>query len=151
MKRAWRLSRDNARTPMQWNSSDFGGFSSVTPWIGINPNYKNINVENQLIDKNSILNFYKSMIKIRKEYEALIYGEYKLILENDTKIYAYERVLNDSKFLVISNMSNDNVLYNYDEVKLNYKNLILSNIEVKEHDIISLVNLKPWECRLYKI
>lgn len=151
MKRAWRLSRDNARTPMQWNSSDFGGFSSAIPWIGINPNYKNINVENQIIDKNSILNFYKSMIKIRKQYEALTYGEYKLILENDTKIYAYERVLDDSKFLVITNMSNDNALYNYDEVKLNYRNLILSNIEVKEHDIISSVNLKPWECRLYKI
>ncbi|RDC48354.1 glucohydrolase, partial [Acinetobacter sp. RIT592] len=59
--------------------------------------------------------------------------------------------LDDSKFLVITNMSNDNVLYNYDEIKLNYRNLILSNIEVKEHDIISSINLKPWECRLYKI
>ena len=151
MKRAWRLSRDNARTPMQWSNSDFAGFSNVKPWIGINPNYKDVNVENQIIDRNSILNFYKNMIKIRKEHEALIYGEYKLILQYDEKIYAYERLLGDSKFLVITNISNDYAFYNYDKIKLDYKNLILSNIHVKEHDMISSIKLRPWECRLYII
>ena len=151
IKRAWRLSRDNARTPMQWSNSNFAGFSSVKPWIGINPNFKYINVENQIIDRNSVLNFYKNMIKIRKKHEALIYGEYKLILKYDEKIYAYERLLGDSKFLVITNISNDYAFYNYDKIKLDYKNLILSNIHVKEHDIISSINLRPWECRLYTI
>ena len=151
IKRAWRLSRDNSRTPMQWDDSDFGGFSKNKPWININPNYKTINVRNQINDENSILNFYKAMIKIRKSNEVLIYGEYKLILEDDKNIYAYKRVLGNDKFVIITNMSNEKVMYNYKDIKLNYENLVISNLEVKKHEITNRLELKPWECRMYKI
>lgn len=151
IKRAWRLSRDNSRTPMQWDDSDFGGFSKNKPWININPNYKTINVRNQINDENSILNFYKAMIKIRKSNEALIYGEYKLILEDDKNIYAYKRVLGNDKFVIITNMSNEKVMYNYKDIKLKYENLVISNLEVKKHEITNRLELKPWECRMYKI
>ncbi len=151
IKRAWRLSRDNSRTPMQWDDSDFGGFSKSKPWININPNYKTINVKNQISDEYSILNFYKTMIKIRKSNEVLIYGEYKLILEDDKNIYAYKRVLGSDEFIIITNMSNEKVMYNYKDIKLNYENLVISNLEVKKHEITNRLELKPWECRMYKI
>ena len=151
IKRAWRLSRDNSRTPMQWDDSDFGGFSKSKPWININSNYKTINVKNQINDEYSILNFYKTMIKIRKSNEVLIYGEYKLILEDDKNIYAYKRVLGSDEFIIITNMSNEKVMYNYKDIKLNYENLVISNLEVKKHEITNRLELKPWECRMYKI
>ena len=151
MKRAWRLSRDNSRTPMQWDDSNFGGFSKSKPWININPNYKTINVKNQINDEYSILNFYKTMIKIRKSNEVLIYGEYKLILEDDKNIYAYKRVLGSDEFIIITNMSNEKVMYNYKDIKLNYENLVIANLKVKNHETTNSIELKPWECRMYKI
>ncbi|WP_338558260.1 alpha-glucosidase [Paraclostridium sordellii] len=151
MKRAWRLSRDNSRTPMQWDDSNFGGFSKSKPWININQNYKTINVKNQINDEYSILNFYKTMIKIRKSNEALIYGEYKLILEDDKNIYAYKRVLGSDEFVIITNMSNEKVMYNYKDIKLNYENLVIANLKVKNHETTNSIELKPWECRMYKI
>ncbi|MGL5313300.1 MAG: glycoside hydrolase family 13 protein [Peptostreptococcaceae bacterium] len=144
-------SRDNTRTPMQWNNSLNGGFTKGTPWIKINQNYTNINVEKQLKDENSILNFYKNMIKIRKENQSLIYGEYKLILEEDEQIFAYERILEDDKILVICNLSNNNAIYEYEENKLNSVNLLLSNYKVNEHSNVTKFDLNPWEARLYKI
>ena len=91
------------------------------------------------------------MIKIRKANEALVYGEYKLILENDKNIYAYERILENEKFIIITNMSNNNATYSYDKASLNYNNLIISNIQVNIHESTSEIELKPWECRMYKI
>ena len=144
-------SRDNTRTPMQWDNTLNGGFSKGNPWIKSNSNYININVEEQLIDENSILNFYKKMIKVRKENRSLIYGDYKLILEDDEKIFAYERVLENEKFLVICNLSNDEVNYEYEKSILRYNNLVICNYKVDNHEDLTKLNLKPWEARLYKI
>ncbi|MGL4914122.1 MAG: glycoside hydrolase family 13 protein [Romboutsia sp.] len=150
MKKIWRLSRDNSRTPMQWDDSMNAGFSEVSPWIKINDNYKDINVKKQLDDDNSVFNFYKNMIRIRKENECLVYGKYNLILENDKNIYAYERVLDDEKIVVIANISDDEVVYDYN-LDIKYENLVISNYEVDAHEITTSINLKPWECRMYKI
>ncbi|MGL5346971.1 MAG: glycoside hydrolase family 13 protein [Peptostreptococcaceae bacterium] len=144
-------SRDNTRTPMQWNDSTSGGFTQGKPWIKINENYKVINVEDQLNDKNSILNFYKKMIRVRKEYQCLIYGEYKLILPDNEQIFAYERILGDEKFLVICNISDENASYDYSKNMLSYDNLKLSNYNVNKHDNTVKLTLNPWEARLYKI
>ena len=144
-------SRDNTRTPMQWDNTLNGGFSKGNPWIKSNSNYININVEEQLIDENSTLNFYKKMIKVRKENRSLIYGDYKLILEDDEKIFAYERVLENEKFLVICNLSNDEVNYEYEKSILRYNNLVICNYKVDTHEDLTKLNLKPWEARLYKI
>ncbi len=147
----WKTSRDNARTPMQWNVTENAGFSKGKPWLKVNPNYLNINVKKQENDPNSILNFYKKMIKIKKENEALIYGKYDLILENHEQIYAYTRTLEHEKFIVIVNLTNKEARYSYDKEKLNYKELTLSNYLVEEHEDITELVLKPFEARLYKI
>lgn len=151
LEHIWNTSRDNTRTPMQWDDSLNAGFSKSNPWIHVNPNYKYINVKEQLEDDDSILNFYKKMIKIKKSSECLIYGKYNLILEDDTNIFAYERILNDEKFLVICNLKSESSNYKYGKLTLKYENLILSNYNVDAHKDLNNFELKPWEARLYKI
>lgn len=150
LKYVWAVSRDNSRTPMQWDDSDNSGFTEGKPWINVNENYREINVEAQLKDENSILNFYKKMIKIRKQYETLIYGSYDLILAEDEKIYAYTRTMNNEKFIVIVNLSHDEAKYCYDE-ELNYNELLISNYNVDAHSVIKEFVLRPYEARLYKL
>lgn len=151
LEHIWNTSRDNTRTPMQWDDSLNAGFSKSNPWIHVNPNYKYINVKEQLEDDDSILNFYKKMIKIKKSSECLIYGKYNLIIEDDTNIFAYERILNDEKFLVICNLKSESSNYKYEKLTLKYENLILSNYNVDAHKDLNNFELKPWEARLYKI
>ena len=146
MEYVYAISRDNARSPMQWDSSDYGGFSTESSWMEINKNYKEINVKKELNDENSILNFYKNLIKIRKNSKTLIYGEFKLLLEEHDEIFAYERNLNNEKYLIAGNLSNNQV--NFNMKQLGYKDfeIIVKNYEEVEED-----KLKPWECRMYKI
>lgn len=151
LRHLWAISRDNARTPMQWDASINSGFSKSKPWIKVNPNYKEINVENQLNDEGSIFNFYKKMIKIRKENEALIYGEYKLILEDDENIYSYIREFENEKFIIITNLTDKKVEYSYDKEVLKYENLLISNYNIKAHEDINKILLNPYEARLYKL
>lgn len=144
-------SRDNSRTIMQWDDSKNGGFSeSDKLWFHINPNYKEINVKYQENDRDSILNFYKDMIKLRKENEALIYGKCNLLMEDSEKIYAYERALGNEKFVIICNLTDDKVDY-IEKDELDFKNLLLTNYEVKSHKKSKTLELRPWECRVYKI
>ena len=150
LKYVWAVSRDNSRTPMQWDDSINSGFTEGKPWINVNENYKNINVQAQLKDEKSILNFYKKMITIRKEYKTLIYGSYDLILDEDEKIYAYTRTMGNEKFIVIVNLSHDEAKYNYEE-ELNYEGLLLSNYNVDKHNTIKEFILRPYEARLYKL
>ncbi|AQW22786.1 glycoside hydrolase family 13 protein [Clostridium perfringens] len=151
LKEAWITSRDNSRTPMQWNSSKNAGFTCGKPWIGVNENYKTINVEVEERDENSVLNFYKKLIKLKKSNEALIYGVYDLILEEDENIFAYTRTLNNEKFLIMANLTGENAKYMYEKEKLNSKDLILNNYEVCEHENLTEFTLKPYECRVYKL
>lgn len=150
LEEVWKISRDNARTPMQWNDSEHAGFSTVKPWIHVNPSYEHINVESQLKDENSILNFYKKLIKIKKESDCLIYGKYDLILKDHEEIYAYTRTLEDEKYIIICNLSDNNSIYDYEDT-LEYDNLCISNYNVNKHLPTNKIDLMPWECRLYKI
>ncbi|EOU1756682.1 alpha-glucosidase [Clostridium perfringens] len=151
LKEALITSRDNSRTPMQWNSSKNAGFTCGKPWIGVNENYKTINVEVEERDENSVLNFYKKLIKLKKSNEALIYGVYDLILEEDENIFAYTRTLNNEKFLIIANLTEEKAKYIYEKEKLNSKDLILNNYEVCAHENLTEFTLKPYECRVYKL
>ncbi|EGT2192285.1 glycoside hydrolase family 13 protein [Clostridium perfringens] len=151
LKEAWVTSRDNSRTPMQWNANKNAGFTCGKPWIGVNENYKTINVEVEERDENSVLNFYKKLIKLKKSNEALIYGVYDLILKEDENIFAYTRTLNNEKFLIMANLTGENAKYMYEKEKLNSKGLILNNYEVCEHKNLTEFILKPYECRVYKL
>ena len=151
IRHLWAVSRDNARTPMQWNNEEYAGFSKAKPWIKVNQNYKEINIENQLNDDKSILNFYKKMIKIRKENKGLIYGKYKLILEEDKNIYSYIREVDNQKFIIITNLTDKNTQFIYDDEILKYENLLISNYDISYHTDINKINLNPYEARLYRL
>lgn len=112
MMRALQLrGRDNARTPMQWNDKRNAGFSEGTPWIDVNPNYKYINVENQISNKDSVLSYYKKLIQLRKANEIVVYGKYKAYDRENDKVFAYERELNGQKLLVVCNFTEQEVAY----------------------------------------
>ena len=96
-------SRDNARTPMQWSKEQNGGFTKGIPWIRVNENYKDINVDEALRDKDSVFYHYKALINLRKENDVIIYGTYNCIDINHKAIYSYVRELNGIKFLVVAN------------------------------------------------
>ncbi|MFP4978793.1 alpha-glucosidase [Paenibacillus sp. CN-4] len=95
--------RDNARTPMQWDDSPNAGFSEGTPWLSVNPNYREINVQQALDDPDSIFHYYRQLIALRKQHPIMVYGDYELLLEDHEFIYAYTRTLENEQWLVLLN------------------------------------------------
>ncbi|WP_416730049.1 glycoside hydrolase family 13 protein [Fictibacillus sp. JL2B1089] len=146
----WSSSRDNSRTPMQWNSDENAGFTTGTPWMKVNPNFTEINVEKQEQDEHSILSFYKKMIALKKNNEVFTYGVYDLILEEDEQIYAYTRTLGEEKIVVITNLSKTEAKFET-ELKLNADELLLANKEVAPHDDVTSLSLQPYEARVYRV
>tara|TARA_B100000925_G_C22009322_1_gene475389 strand:- start:3643 stop:5295 length:1653 start_codon:yes stop_codon:yes gene_type:complete len=138
-------SRDNARTPMQWDNKKNAGFSKAKPWIKVNDNYKKINVKNQEKDLDSILNHYKLLIKLRKENSTLVYGKYEDLDPMHTKIFSYKRWDENDVFIIHLNFSNCLVKINSNEIK-DYK-LVISNYTFAKKSY----NLNPWEARIYKL
>ena len=138
-------SRDNARTPMQWDNKKNAGFSKAEPWIKVNDNFKKINVKNQEKDLKSILNYYKLLIKLRKENSTLVYGKYEDLDPMHTKIFSYKRWDDNDLFIIHLNFSNCSVKINSNEIK-DYK-LVISNYTFAK----KRYNLNPWEARIYKL
>lgn len=108
-------SRDNARTPFQWNDKENAGFTSGTPWIMVNPNYTEINAEEQTGRDDSILNYYKKLIRLRKENEIIVYGTYDLLLPDSKEIYAYTRTLGEKKLLVVCSFTAEETAFEMPE------------------------------------
>ncbi|MEG6612631.1 alpha-glucosidase [Pseudoclostridium thermosuccinogenes] len=151
MKSIYAKGRDNARTPMQWDASDNAGFTEGTPWIRVNPNYKEINVENALKDRNSVFYYYQKLIKLRKEHEIIVYGDVNLLMEDDENIFAYTRSYNDEKLLVILNFFEKEAEFKLDEgMKFDGAELLISNYEVDNPELKNMI-LRPYEARVYKI
>ena len=143
--------RDNARTPMQWNDSQNAGFTSGQSWLKVNPNYKEINAESQLKDENSIFNYYKKLIKIRKSNPVVVYGKYELMLEENKEIFAYTRTLENEMLLVICNFTGNETEFVLErKFEFKSKELLISNYNVNENDPIDSIELKPYESRIYK-
>ena len=100
-------SRDNARTPVQWNDSPHGGFTSGTPWIQVNPNYTEINAEKEVSDNNSVFHYYRKLIELRKRHDIIVYGGYQLLMEEDSRVFAYIRKLEEETLLVLCNFTDE--------------------------------------------
>jgi alpha-glucosidase len=150
MEIIWASSRDNSRTPMQWSTKENAGFTTGQPWMKVNPNYTNINVEVQSQDEDSILSFYKKMIRLKKENEVFTYGQYDLLLEEDKQIYAYTRTSEDDQVVVITNLSSKASDFE-SEFKLSYDQLLLNNYTIEKHEDVDSFTLKPYEARVYRI
>lgn len=143
-----KMTRDNARTPMQWSNEEYGGFSTVDPWIKVNPNYKTINVEEQELRSNSILNFYREAISVRKSSQALNDGSFIPVRRDHSHVLSYLRVSPEETYLFVMNLKEKKVKFNfYDEVPGNYTPIIGS------YGLKSFSNtlvLNPYEAILFK-
>ncbi|MDQ0191877.1 glycoside hydrolase family 13 protein [Paenibacillus wynnii] len=138
--------RDNARTPMQWNASANAGFTEGTPWLKLNPNYNEINVEQALADPESIFYYYQQLIKLRKENPIMVYGKYELLLPEHEYLYAYTRSLDNEKWLVLLNFSDTPQRVDLPAELETVSRLIISNYEESSSEIEML---RPYEARVY--
>ncbi|WP_173915256.1 alpha-glucosidase [Halobacillus sp. Marseille-Q1614] len=144
MEAIWHSGRDNSRTPMQWTAGEHAGFTSGEPWLKMNPNYKEINVEHALKQENSIYHFYKKLIQLRKQHPALVYGDYTPVLPDHDQIFAYRRTLGNETFLVAANLFEERTAL---ELSSDHSlELCLSNYENNGEDL-----LQPFEARVYKL
>lgn len=149
MEIIWASARDNSRTPMQWSSEDNAGFTTGTPWMKVNPNYLQINVGKQENDAESILSFYKKMIRLRKENDVFTYGVYDLVDEDHPQVYAYTRSGEDGKVMVVSNLTKSVAEFELDESQ--FTELLLNNYPVVEGDGTGVMTLRPYETRVYRM
>ena len=149
MQVIWKNGRDNSRTPMQWTSEPQSGFTTGKPWMKVNPNYPDINVEQNLNDPDSIYHYYRKMIELRKSEDTLIYGTYDLIAEDHTQVYAYTRTLNDERYAVIVNMFDEEASVDLSN-NLSFLELKMANYQIEDELNANLV-LRPYEARVYKI
>ncbi|WP_439020640.1 alpha,alpha-phosphotrehalase [Bacillus thuringiensis] len=145
-------SRDNSRTPMQWNEEANSGFTTSTPWISVADNYKQINVEKALEDNESVFYHYKKLIELRKTYDVITEGEYAILDKNDPKIWAYTRTTESEVLLVINNFYGEEITYSVPaHVQLDgmKQEVLLSNYKDASNDITKL-NLRPYESIVYR-
>ena len=141
------LSRDNARTPMQWNDSEHAGFTTGTPWLPVNENYKEVNVAAENKDPNSCLNYFRDLVKLRMDNPVLVYGDYQLLFPEDENVYAYTRQLGDKKMLILLNFSTEEtsltIPENLQDLKLVKNNL--ADIEMED----SKLTLKAYQALIF--
>ncbi|MEO5783327.1 MAG: alpha-amylase family glycosyl hydrolase, partial [Ginsengibacter sp.] len=141
--------RDNGRTPFQWNETKNAGFSTAAPWLKVNPNYKKINVAAQEKDHNSILNYFRKMVKLRKALPELVYGKYELLDKDNEKIYAYTRTYNGKKVLVVLNFSVSKTKFDIPK-KTGALNVLMNNvasISVKNNT----VTMEPYQALIIRL
>lgn len=140
LEACYKNSRDNARTPMQWNDSENAGFTTGRPWLKVNPNYKEINVKEQQGNEDSVLNYYKKLIALRKskEYnEIFTYGKFIPMFEKEEGIFAYERKLESESVKVIANFGKEEKVLNLENIskdKIILNNM--SNLKIEKNQLI---------------
>jgi oligo-1,6-glucosidase len=143
--------RENARTPMHWDDSENAGFTKGTPWIRLNTNYKKgINVDAQEKEKDSVLNYFRAIVKVRKEHPTLVYGSYELLDEENEAIYAYLRTLEDDQYLILLSFSETSTSFDTAGLDTGQKKLIISNDSVSESKDTKII-LKPYQSIVYKL
>jgi oligo-1,6-glucosidase len=143
--------RDNARTPFQWDESEHGGFTTGTPWLQVNPNYKEINAKLAVEDEHSIYHYYRQLIQLRKEYPIIVHGSYDLLVPDDEKIYVYTRAHESQTLLVALNFSSEQQSFNVPEEFQGKQGKVLisnynGNVEIKP-----TLALRPYEAIVYLI
>lgn len=139
--------RDNARTPIQWDETKNAGFTTGTPWIPVNPNYKQINVADALADKNSIFYTYQKLIQLRKDNPIIVWGDFEL-LDTANDVFAYERHYQGETWLVVNNFSNAENKLNLPDIKPG--EMVIQNYDEKV-DSLADMTLKPWQSFVVKV
>ena len=145
-----KTSRDHSRTPMQWDDSSDGGFTTAAkPWLAVHPDYKEINARQALVDQNSIYHYFKQMIELRKKNPAFVYGDYLDLDPENPFLFIYTRTLAADRFLVTLNFSTNSLAYSLPN-GLKTGPLLLSNLGGSEEHT-STIHLDAWEARIYQL
>ena len=142
-----RKGRDNARTPMQWDDSPNAGFTTGTPWLAVNPNYREINVAQALADENSLFYTYQKLIQLRKDHPLVVWGDFEL-LDTVPELFAYLRRYEGQTWLVVGNFSNDNLALDLPGYRV-----LETLIHNYPGEISALINrqLAPWEAMVVAV
>ena len=143
-------SRDNSRTPMQWDDSENAGFTTGKPWIGIPENYKEINAKAAVEDKNSVFYHYQKLIKLRKSEDLFVIGKYEDIDLENKNVYAYKRVGENGELIVISNFYENEVKFNINGLEIEKCKVLLSNYKENPKVEGNEIVLKPYESIIFK-
>jgi oligo-1,6-glucosidase len=145
--------RDNARTPMQWDNSDYAGFSTEQPWIAVNDNYnQKVNVAAQEKEKYSVLNYFRKITALRKSKQVLVYGDYQLIDESNEQVYAYTRTLGDERLLILLNFTTERITFTLPaNISYNRASLLLSNNLMKDDKTYKEFELSPYQASIYEL
>ncbi|MCU0485219.1 MAG: alpha-amylase family glycosyl hydrolase, partial [Anaerolineales bacterium] len=152
MEAIYAKGRDNARTPVQWDGTPNAGFTTGTPWIKVNPNYSQINVQQALADPGSIFHYYQKLIQLRKEHPIMVYGTYGLILEDHPEIYAFTRTLGAEKLLVMLNFRAGAPVFELPAgLPCANPQLLISNYEIDPAEDLDHLVMRPYEARVYRI
>lgn len=137
-------SRDNARTPFQWSDEKHAGFSSGEPWIMVNPNYKTINAREQMMREDSIFCYYQKLIRIRKQYDIVVYGTYDLLLPEDPELYVYTRTLGEEQLLIVCNFYGNARMFTLpDSWELEKTEVMIGNY--KDFKLGKELTIRPYE------
>ncbi|MTT30798.1 alpha,alpha-phosphotrehalase [Terrilactibacillus sp. BCM23-1] len=143
-------SRDNSRTPMQWDGSQNGGFTKGTPWINVSNNFQTINVKRSLLNHQSVYYHYKKLIDLRKQMDIITYGDYQLLLEDDPSIFSYVRRWKGETLLVVNNFYNRTVEFNCPlEIQNQNTQQLLSNYIDSPNKLDQTITLRPYESIVY--
>ena len=141
--------RDNGRTPIQWDSTRNAGFSSCDPWLKMNENFAEINVESQESDPESCLNYFRKLVQIRKKYDALVHGDFQEHDEGHQAIYSYSRKHQDQRLLLILNFSDQTSTIQLDR-SFDSISLVSSNYIECSLDNTGSVTVSPWQASIYQ-
>ncbi len=142
-------SRDNARTPMQWDDTKHAGFTTGTPWIMVNPNYQHINAREQVAREDSVFHYYQKLIKLRKQHDVILYGTYQLLLPDDPSLYVYTRTLGEEQLLVICNFTDQEQTFPLpSDWRPEHINLLIGNYFTNK-PAEPTIPLLPYEARVY--
>lgn len=137
-------SRDNGRTPMQWSAEEHAGFTQGIPWMQVIDNYKDINVEKNMEEEDSIFHYYRKLIQLRKKYDVIAKGSYEPLLETHPQVFAYKRSYKNESLIVVNNFYGEDTRIN---LSLDGYKVLLSNYVQKENE--DSKNLRPYETRVY--
>ena len=143
------MSRDNARSPMQWDDSPHAGFTTGEPWIPVNPNHTEINARDAVADDDSVFHHYRRLIELRHDEPAVAHGDFTMLLPDDPQIYAYTRRLGDTELLVVANVSGEpaSAAGIPDAGRWADAELLITNVRESGQTLL----LQPWEARAYRL
>ena len=143
------LSRDNGRTPMQWDTTQYAGFSTTSPWLPVNANYQTVNVAIEDNDPQSVLNYFRRMTRLRNDHPVLVYGDYELLQREHPTVYAYTRTLGGEKMLILLNFSESDSTIELADLE-RAQDILINNYE----DVAvtgNTLHLKPYQAVIFTL